>query len=232
MSFDRRTVGTGGLRYYLCLELVLTGDSEVSPPSEEFDEVGGDLVFDGQKAGELYDEALLAASADGEEPSLVAVEGSVAYQAYPLSEGDLGEFLRGVELRGVGGSGGLDEAGHVGVGDGHRLAVGASADEAVLEGVCPVDERIKFGAGGVREEQVVDDGRLETLLAAARQARDPFQRCEDLDALLPQAEVAGELGVGTGEVAEYEPGFVPAVGPRFVLGCFRNRLLHGSDKTL
>lgn len=217
---------------FLCLELVLTGDSEVSPPSEEFDEVGGDLVLHGQEAGELYDQSLFAASADGEESALVAVEGSVADEAYPLSEGELGEFLRGVELRGVGGSGGLYEACHVGVGDGHRLAVGASSDEAVLEGVGPVDERIKFGAGGVREEQVVDDGRLKTLLAAARQAGDPFQRCEDLDALLPQAEVAGQLRVGTGEVAEHEPGFVPAVGPRFVLGCFRNRLLHGSDKTL
>lgn len=49
---------------FLCLELVLTGDSEVSPPSEEFDEVGGDLVFDGQEAGELYDQSLFAASAD------------------------------------------------------------------------------------------------------------------------------------------------------------------------
>lgn len=217
---------------FLCLELVLTGDSEVSPPSEEFDEVGGDLVLDGQKAGELYDQSLFAASADGEEPALVAVEGSVADQAYPLSEGEGGQFVGSVELGGVGGAGGLYEAGHVGVGDGHRLAVGSASYEAVLEGVCPVDERIKFGAGGVREEQVVDDGRLETLPAAARQAGDPFQRCEDLDALLPQAEVAGELGVGTGEVAEHEPGFVPAVGPRFVLGCFRNSLLHGSDKTL
>lgn len=217
---------------FLCQKRVLTGDSEVSPPSEEFDEVGGDFVLDGQEAGELYDQPLFAASADGEETALVSVKGSVADEAYPLSEREGGQLLGGVELRGVGGSGGLDEAGHVGVGDGHRLAVGASSDEAVLEGVGPVYERIKFGAGGVREEQVVDDGRLNALPAAARQAGDPFQRCEDLDALLPQAQVAGELRVGAGEVAEHEPGYVPAVGPRFVLGCFRNSLLHGSDKTL
>lgn len=202
---------------FLCLERVLTGDSEVSPPSEEFDEVGGDLVLDGQESGELDDEALFAASADGEQPALVSVEGAVAYQAYPLAEGEGGELLGGVELRGVGGSGGLDEACHVGVVDGHRLAVGASSDEAVLEGIGPVDERIKFGAGGVREEQVVDDGRLKTLLAAARQAGHPFQRCEDLDALLPQTEVTGELGVGAGEVAEHEPGDVVITGPVFVL---------------
>ena len=208
------------------------GDSEVSPPSEEFDEVGGDLVLYGQEAGELYDQPLFAASADGEKTALVSVEGSVAYQAYPLSEGELCEFLGSVELRGVGGSGRLNEAGHVVVTDGHRLAVGSSADEAVLESVGPVYERIKFGAGGVREEQVVDDGRLKTLPAAARQARYPFQRCEHLDALLPQAQVTGELRVGASEVAEHEPGDVPAVGPRFVLGCFRNSLLHGSDKTL
>lgn len=217
---------------FLCLERVLTGDSEVSPPSEEFDEVGGDFVLDGQEARELDDQSLFAASAEGEEPALVSVKGSVAYQAYPLAEGELGEFLRGVELRCVGGSGGLYEAGHVGVVDGHRLAVCSASYEAVLEGVGPVYERIKFGAGCVREEQVVDDGRLKTLLAAARQASYPFQRCEDLDALLPQAEVAGELGVGAGEVAEHEPGYVPAVGQRFVLGCFRNSFLHGSDKTL
>ena len=202
---------------FLCLELVLTGDSEVSPPSEEFDEVGGDFVLDGQEAGEFDNEALFAASADGEEPALVSVEGSVAYQAYPLAEGELCEFLGGVELRGVGGSGGLDEAGHVVVTDGHRLAVGSAADEAVLEGVGPVDERIKFGAGGVREEQVVYDGCLNALPAAARHSRHPFQRCEDLDALLPQTQVTGELRVGAGEVAEHEPGDVVITGPVFVL---------------
>ena len=170
---------------------VLTGDSEVSPPSEEFDEVRGDLVLYGQEAGELDDQALFAASADGEKTALVAVEGSVAYQAYPLSEGELCEFLGSVELRGVGGSGRLYEAGHVCVVDGHRLAVGASSDEAVLEGIGPVYERIKFGPGAAGEEQVVDDGRLKTLPAAARHSRYPFQRCEHLDVLLPQAQVAG-----------------------------------------
>lgn len=202
---------------FLCLERVLTGDSEVSPPSEEFDEVGGDFVLHGQEAGELDDEALFAASAEGEEPALVSVEGAVAYQAYPLAEGEGGELLGGVELRGVGGSGGLYEAGHVGVVDGHRLAVCSASYEAVLEGVGPVYERIKFGAGCVREEQVVDDWRLKTLPAAARQARYPFQRCEHLDALLPQAQVAGQLRVGAGEVAEHEPGYVAITGPVFVL---------------
>ena len=193
------------------------GDSEVSPPSEEFDEVGGDLVLYGQQAWELDDKALFAASADGEEPALVAVEGPVAYQAYPLAEGELCEFLRGVELRGVGGSGRLYEACHVVVVDGHRLAVSAPSDEAVLEGVGPVYDGIKFGAGGVREEQVVDDGCLKALPAAARHSRHPFQRCEDLDALLPQTEVTGELRVGAREVAEHEPGFVAINGPVFVL---------------
>ena len=202
---------------FLCPERVLMGDSEVSPPSEEFDEVGGDLVLYGQEAGELYDQPLFAASADGEKTALVSVEGSVAYQAYPLSEGELCEFLGSVELRGVGGSGRLNEACHVCVGDDHRLAVRSAADEAVLEGVGPVDERIKFGVGGVREEQVVYDGCLNALPAAARQACHPFQRCEDLDALLPQAEVAGELRVGAGEVAQHEPGDVVITGPVFVL---------------
>ena len=220
MSLCRNGIA-GGLENLLSIGRsggrVLTGDSEVSPPSEEFDEVGGDFVLDGQEAGEFDNEALFAASADGEEPALVSVEGSVAYQAYPLAEGELCEFLGGVELRGVGGSGGLYEAGHVGVGDGHRLPVRSASDEAVLEGVGPVYERIKFGAGGAREEQVVYDGCLKALPAAARQARYPFQRCEDLDALLPQAEVAGQLGVGAGEVAEHEPGDVVITGPVFVL---------------
>ena len=220
MSLCRNGIA-GGLENLLSIGRsggrVLTGDSEVSPPSEEFDEVGGDFVLDGQKAWELDDQALFAASADGEETALVAVEGSVAYQAYPLAEGEGGELLGGVELRGVGGSGRLYEAGHVGVVDGHRLAVGASSDEAVLEGVGPVDDGIKFGAGGVREEQVVYDGCLKTLPAAARQAGDPFQRCEHLDALLPQAEVAWLLRVGAGEVAQHEPGDVAITGPVFVL---------------
>ena len=220
MSLCRNGIA-GGLENLLSIGRsggrVLTGDSEVSPPSEEFDEVGGDLVLDGQEAGELDDEALFAASSDGEKTALVSVEGSVAYQAYPLSEGELCEFLGSVELGRVRGSGGLYEACHVVVGDGHRLAVGASSDEAVLEGVGPVDDGIKFGAGGVREEQVVDDGRLKTLPAAARHSRHPFQRCEHLDALLPQAQVAGQLGVGAGEVAEHEPGDVVITGPVFVL---------------
>ena len=220
MSLCRNGIA-GGLENLLSIGRpggrVLTGDSEVSPPSEEFDEVGGDFVLHGQEAGELYDQSLFAASADGEESALVSVEGPVADEAYPLSERELGQLLGGVELRGVGGSGGLYEAGHVGVGDGHRLAVGSASYEAVLEGVGPVYERIKFGAGGVREEQVVDDGRLKTLPAAARHSRHPFQRCEHLDALLPQAQVAGQLGVGAGEVAEHEPGDVVITGPVFVL---------------
>ena len=196
---------------------VVTGDSEVSPPSEEFDEVRGDLVLYGQEAGELYDQPLFAAPADGEKTALVAVEGSVADEAYPLSEGEGGQLLGGVELGRVRGSGGLYEACHVVGGDGHRLAVRSAADEAVLEGVGPVDDGIKFGAGGVREEQVVDDGCLKTLPAAARHAGDPFQRCEHLDALLPQTQVAGELRVGAREVAEHEPEDVVIAGPVFVL---------------
>ena len=220
MSLCRNGIA-GGLENLLSIGRsggrVLTGDSEVSPPSEEFDEVRGDFVLYGQEAGELDDEALFAASADGEEPALVSVEGAVADEAYPLSEGEGGELLGGVELRGVGGSGRLYEAGHVGVVDGHRLAVRSAADEAVLEGVGPVDERIQFGAGGAREEQVVYDGCLKALPAAARHSRHPFQRCEHLDALLPQAEVTGELGVGAGEVAEHEPEDVVITGPVFVL---------------
>lgn len=61
--------------------------------SDELDVFGRYLVFDGEEAGHLDDELLLARAADSQQLAFVAVHDAVAHKADLLAVREVGKFV-------------------------------------------------------------------------------------------------------------------------------------------
>lgn len=173
--------------------------------SDELDVFGRYLVLDGEEAGHLDDELLLARAADSQQLAFVAVHDALAHKADLFAVREVGKLVGGVIFRGVGSGGRGDKSFHFAGAYGHGLTICGALDEPILQCIRFINKGVEFVARGVHEQEVMDDRRLATRLAARDDAHHPFHGSEYLETGLLHAHVSGQFGDRTRQVAQYEP---------------------------
>lgn len=137
----------------------------------------------------------------------MAVKGAVAYEAYAAAEHVGGYFRGGVVVYLLGPGDGGDEAVHVGVAHGERLAGQAAVDVAVLQRGGAHDYGVEGRARCVDEDEVGNEGHVAALTAVSGGDDYGFHGCEDFKSGLMEHLIGGELCVAALEVAHREPLF-------------------------
>ena len=137
----------------------------------------------GEQHGNLHENPLVLGAADGDQGTFVAIEGTADDADFPVAHVG-SNLLRRVVSGRLRAFHRKDEAFHVAVGNGHRLAPRV-AQVAVLEGADALHQRVEHFARGIYEQQILDERYLPGLSLASLVDHLPYQRGELADVLSP-----------------------------------------------
>ena len=207
-DMDIRSKGTPGWCSFPIFQQ--KGCEERGATSQELDELGIDLDSEGEEIGDLYNQPLDTGTASGHQTTLIAVQSTAYNENLTAIHGGRDLFGGAVTVGELTLHYG-DEPLHFFVPHDHGVVLSPTPLITVLEGVVHGYDGVELGPGLPDKQKIIEVGHLLHHPLTASRSDTTNHGGEDLQRgvgqLLKQL-VSVLLGIGTLEVAQYEPLFV------------------------